>query len=96
MQAMFLFISNITKMKAPCNPLKRMNGYHRSGKRAKAATNPNIHVRPMMTNNLRYRYNRVWSFLLNIERNRMVKISGFHGGDNEEWCLLGCYAVWLM
>jgi hypothetical protein len=21
------------------------------------------------------------------------KIWGFHGGDYEEWCLLGCYAV---
>jgi hypothetical protein len=20
---------------------------------------------------------------------------GFHGGDYGEWCLLGCYAVWL-
>jgi hypothetical protein len=25
-----------------------------------------------------------------------VKILGFHGGDYEEWCLLGCYAVWLL
>jgi hypothetical protein len=24
------------------------------------------------------------------------KIWVFHGGDNEEWCLLGCYAVWLL
>jgi hypothetical protein len=24
---------------------------------------------------------------------RNCKISGFHGGDYEEWCLLGCYAV---
>jgi hypothetical protein len=21
---------------------------------------------------------------------------GFHGGDYEEWCLLGCYAVYLL
>jgi hypothetical protein len=21
---------------------------------------------------------------------------GFHGGDYEEWCLLGCYTVWLL
>jgi hypothetical protein len=30
--------------------------------------------------------------------NRCVicKIWGFHGGDYEEWCLLGCYAVWLL
>jgi hypothetical protein len=26
----------------------------------------------------------------------MCKILGFHGGDYEEWCLLGCYAVWLL
>jgi hypothetical protein len=24
------------------------------------------------------------------------KILGFHGGDYEEWCLLGYYAVWLL
>jgi hypothetical protein len=24
------------------------------------------------------------------------KIWGFHGGDYEEWCRLGCYAVWLL
>jgi hypothetical protein len=24
------------------------------------------------------------------------KIWGFHGGDYEEWCLLGCYAMWLL
>jgi hypothetical protein len=24
------------------------------------------------------------------------KIWGFHDGDYEEWCLLGCYAVWLL
>jgi hypothetical protein len=24
------------------------------------------------------------------------KIWGFHGGDYEEWCLLGCYAVWFL
>jgi hypothetical protein len=28
---------------------------------------------------------------------RMVnRIWGFHGGDYEECCLLGCYAVWLL
>jgi hypothetical protein len=26
----------------------------------------------------------------------LFKIWGFHGGDYEEWCLLGCYAVWLL
>jgi hypothetical protein len=25
-----------------------------------------------------------------------VKSWGFHGGDYEELCLLGCYAVWLL
>jgi hypothetical protein len=24
------------------------------------------------------------------------KILGFHGGDSEEGCLLGCYAAWLL
>jgi hypothetical protein len=24
------------------------------------------------------------------------KIWGFHGGDYKEWCILGCYAVWLL
>jgi hypothetical protein len=24
------------------------------------------------------------------------KILGFHGCDYEEWCLLGCYTVWLL
>jgi hypothetical protein len=24
------------------------------------------------------------------------KIWGFHGGDYDEWCILGCYAVWLL
>jgi hypothetical protein len=23
-------------------------------------------------------------------------VVGFHGGDYEEWCLLGCYAMWLL
>jgi hypothetical protein len=26
----------------------------------------------------------------------LCKICGFHGGDYEEWRLLGCYAVWLL
>jgi hypothetical protein len=26
----------------------------------------------------------------------VCKTWGFHGGDYEEWCLLGCYAVWLL
>jgi hypothetical protein len=27
---------------------------------------------------------------------RKCNIWGFHGGDYEEWCLLGCHAVWLL
>jgi hypothetical protein len=27
---------------------------------------------------------------------KLYKTSGFHGGDYEEWRLLGCYAVWLL
>jgi hypothetical protein len=42
-------------MKVPCNPFKTMNGYHRNVTCAKAAMNPNIHVRPMMINNFKYR-----------------------------------------
>jgi hypothetical protein len=30
------------------------------------------------------------------KRSQSCKIWGFHGGDYEEWCLLGCYAVWLL
>jgi hypothetical protein len=26
----------------------------------------------------------------------LCKIFGFHGGDYEEWCLLGCYAMWFL
>jgi hypothetical protein len=26
----------------------------------------------------------------------LCKIWGFHGGDYEEWCLLGCYVVWIL
>jgi hypothetical protein len=27
---------------------------------------------------------------------RLYKILGFHGGDYEEWRLLGYYALWLL
>jgi hypothetical protein len=30
------------------------------------------------------------------DRRFRYKIWGFHGGDYEELCLLGCYAVWLL
>jgi hypothetical protein len=27
---------------------------------------------------------------------KLCKILCFHDGDYEEWCLLGCYAVWIL
>jgi hypothetical protein len=33
---------------------------------------------------------------LKWEQQALCKIWGFHGGDYEECCLLGCYAVWLL
>jgi hypothetical protein len=30
------------------------------------------------------------------QERRLCKIWGFHGGDYEEWCLVGCYAAWLL
>jgi hypothetical protein len=35
----------------------------------------------------------VWMYVNHLW---LRKIWGFHGGDYEEWCLLGCYAVWLL
>jgi hypothetical protein len=34
----------------------------------------------------------------NLQSNIIIicKIRGFHGGDYKEWCLLVCYAVWLL
>jgi hypothetical protein len=29
-------------------------------------------------------------------RRSICKIRGFHGDEYKEWCLLGCYAVWLL
>jgi hypothetical protein len=26
----------------------------------------------------------------------LCKIWGFHGGEYQEWCLLGCYTMWLL
>jgi hypothetical protein len=38
-----------------------------------------------------------YSFSFVISTRKFVcKILGFHGGDYEEWCFLGCYAVWLL
>jgi hypothetical protein len=31
-----------------------------------------------------------------VELSLIYKTSGFHGGDYEEWRLLGSYAVWLL
>jgi hypothetical protein len=36
------------------------------------------------------------SVLAGVAKLLFCKILGFHGGDYEEWCLLGCYAVWLL
>jgi hypothetical protein len=52
-------------------------------------------------------YNRLWSsadihcsgsdrFINYSGKLKICKIWGFHGGDYEEWCLLGCYAVLLL
>jgi hypothetical protein len=30
------------------------------------------------------------------EKAKICKIWGLHGGDYEELCLLGCYAVWFL
>jgi hypothetical protein len=41
----------------------------------------------------------LYTYKTNKQRNKLrglYKIWGFHGGDYEEWCLLGCYAVWLL
>jgi hypothetical protein len=51
---------------------------------------------------LHFRYRPVWvGFLYTQILQKTIplstcKIWGFHGGDYEEWCLLGCYAVWLL
>jgi hypothetical protein len=29
-------------------------------------------------------------------RRHKVRFEVFTGGDYEEWCILGCYAVWLL
>jgi hypothetical protein len=34
-------------------------------------------------------------FTFGIKATELYKGLGFHGGDYEEWPLLGCYAVWL-
>jgi hypothetical protein len=34
--------------------------------------------------------------VIELSNKNLCKIWDFHGGDYEEWCLLGCYAVWLL
>jgi hypothetical protein len=36
------------------------------------------------------------SVCLHKQKDVVRKDLSFHGGDYEEWCLLGCYAVWLL
>jgi hypothetical protein len=36
------------------------------------------------------------SLLFGFTGSEARKIGGSHGGDYEEWRLLGCYAVWLL
>jgi hypothetical protein len=43
--------------------------------------------------NMKYHLNEIISVVNLIS---YAKIWGFHGGDYEEWCLLGCYAMWLL
>jgi hypothetical protein len=37
-----------------------------------------------------------WHTILLPKTTLLFNIWGFHSGDYEEWCLLGCYAVWLL
>jgi hypothetical protein len=40
---------------------------------------------------------RIWNYSCPQERGTFSgEIGGFHRSDYEEWCLLGCYAVWLL
>jgi hypothetical protein len=36
--------------------------------------------------------------LIKVKGNQvsLCKTWGFHDGDYEDWCLLGCYGVWLL
>jgi hypothetical protein len=44
-----------------------------------------------------FQKNSIWKEIIAANQKReLCKIWGFHGGDSEEWCLLGCYAVWLL
>jgi hypothetical protein len=36
------------------------------------------------------------SFQRPYSKNKLFKMWGFHGGDYEEWRLLGCYAMWFL
>jgi hypothetical protein len=37
-----------------------------------------------------------WCRKVTVEQSMECKIWGSHGGDYEEWCFLGCYALWLL
>jgi hypothetical protein len=57
------------------------------------------HVNPLLEDNSEIsKYTADVATRRPVNRNRGIngKILGFHGGDYEEWCLLGCYAVWLL
>jgi hypothetical protein len=41
-------------------------------------------------------WSRIYTMRYSGELLDPVKICGFHGGDYEECCLLGCCAVWLL
>jgi hypothetical protein len=45
--------------------------------------------------NVRHKF-LIWGKTMLTNMRAYCRIWGFHGGDYEEWCLLGCYAVWLL
>jgi hypothetical protein len=51
---------------------------------------------PIITRNGVQQGDSLACLLFNIALEKVCKIWGFHGGDYEEWRLLGCYAVWLL
>jgi hypothetical protein len=54
-----------------------------------------FYYQPVLLRMLFYYKSRIWSLKLQISCtiNRDYKIWGFHGGDYEEYRLLGCYAM---
>jgi hypothetical protein len=45
---------------------------------------------------LKYEEDLMADVAASVETDPKCKIWGFHGGDYEEWYLLGCYAVCLL